>query len=130
VESNGAEVYTKYIRRLVQTNQSTIFSSSNRPADGTYQALLDEVHKCNSDPHYAYKLAEALDTTEGDLFRDFDLSTFINHFDLNPLSKTSLALAFKNASKVDLRTKGDPPTQTSPVYLTNSRAPSSRSYSF
>jgi CCR4-NOT transcription complex subunit 1 len=106
VESNGSEVYTKYIRRLVQSNQSTIFSNNNRPADGTYQALLDEIRRCNSDPEYAYKIAEALDTTEGDLFRDFDLSTFLNHFDLNPLSKTSLALAFKNASKVDLRTKG------------------------
>lgn len=106
VNPSGIEVYSKYLRRLVQTNQATIFSPGTRAPDASYPVLLEEIHKCDSDPKHAYKIAESLDTTESDLYRDFDLSTFINHFDLNPFARTSLALAFKKSSKPDLRTKG------------------------
>ena len=58
------------------------------------------------DMDQAQKIAETVDMSEGDIFRDFDLSTFLDHFKLDPLAKVALALAFKMATKSDLRAKG------------------------
>jgi CCR4-NOT transcription complex subunit 1 len=58
-------------------------------------------------PSQAAKIADALDTnTDGDLFKDFDLSTFMDHFRLDPTAKVTLALACKLVSKQDIKTKG------------------------
>lgn len=104
------DVYTKYFRRLLQSNGAQVFPGQSRSADNTnaanYPLLQSEVQKITQDPTQASKIAEACDTSEGDIFRDFDLSTFMDHFKLDPVAKTLLALAFKSASKADLRTKG------------------------
>lgn len=60
----------------------------------------------SQDIEQAQKIAETIDTSEGDIFRDFDLSTFLDHFKLDTISKVALALAFKTATKSDLRAKG------------------------
>ena len=101
------EVFTKYFRRLLQTNSGQIFSSG-RPADrnASYDLILSEIQKLRQDPEQASKIAEAIDTTEGELFRDFDLSTFMAHFKLDPIAKGQLSIALKSANKADLRTKG------------------------
>ncbi|KAH7041928.1 CCR4-Not complex component, Not1-domain-containing protein [Macrophomina phaseolina] len=109
VDSNGMEVFSKYFRRLLQSNAPQIFPGSAKSGDnsGSYGLLVEEMHKITRDPQQAYKIAESIDTTEGDLFRDFDLSTFMEHFKLDPVAKTTLALACKTTSKTDLRTKAD-----------------------
>ncbi|KAL1390585.1 CCR4-Not complex component, Not1-domain-containing protein [Phyllosticta capitalensis] len=96
VDSNGMEVFSKYFRRLLQGNASQIFPGSAKSTDtsGSYPLLMGEMQKITQDPQQAYKIAEAIDTTEGDLYRDFDLSTFMEHFKLDPVGKTILALAF------------------------------------
>jgi CCR4-NOT transcription complex subunit 1 len=43
---------------------------------------------------------------EGEIFRDFDVSTFMEHFQLDAVAKTMLALELKTATKSDLRSKG------------------------
>ena len=103
------EVFSKYFRRLLQGNATQIFSSTGKPADPapTYTLLVDEMQKLRQDPQQAQKIAEAIDTNEGDLYRDFDLSTFMDHFKLDPIARFSLALALKDASKADLRSKGE-----------------------
>lgn len=108
VDAHGMEVFTQYFRRLLQSNASQIFPTASRVQDGsgTYQLLLNEMQKLTVDPQQANKIAESLDTTDGDLFRDFDLSTFMDHFRLDPIAKTTLALACKTTSKPDLRSKG------------------------
>ena len=102
------EVFSKYFRRLLQNNAAQIFSTGGRTAEpnGSYQILVTEVQKLRKDPEQAGKIAESIDTTEGDLFRDFDLATFVSHFQLDPIAKTVLALACRSATKADLRTKG------------------------
>ncbi|KAF2191169.1 Not1-domain-containing protein [Zopfia rhizophila CBS 207.26] len=109
VDSNGMEVFSKYFRRLLQNNAAQIFPTSGRTGDGngSYHILLKEMEKIRQDSQQASKIAESIDSPEGDLFRDFDLSTFISHFKLDPIAKTTLALAFKSANKADLRTKAD-----------------------
>ncbi|KAF2145079.1 uncharacterized protein K452DRAFT_221757 [Aplosporella prunicola CBS 121167] len=109
IDSNGMEVFSKYFRRLLQSNASQIFPGAAKGGDnsGTYPLLVGEMQKITQDPQQAYKIAESIDTTEGDLFRDFDLSTFMEHFKLDAVAKTTLALACKTASKPDLRTKAD-----------------------
>ena len=102
------DVFSKYFRRLLQNNAAQIFSGSGRAADptGSYQLLVNEVQKIRHDPKQAQQIAESLDTPEGEIFRDFDVSTFMEHFQLDAVAKTMLALELKTASKSDLRTKG------------------------
>ncbi|KAF2097545.1 Not1-domain-containing protein [Rhizodiscina lignyota] len=108
VDSSGMEVYSKYFRRLLQGNAAQIFAPAGRvePAT-TYHIIVGEMQKLRHDPHQAEKIAESIDTTEGDFFRDFDLSTFMEHFKLDPISRFTLALELKDASKPDLRSKAE-----------------------
>ncbi|KAL8716261.1 MAG: hypothetical protein Q9220_000166 [cf. Caloplaca sp. 1 TL-2023] len=107
VESNGMDVFAKYFRRLLLGNSPQIFSGINRTVEnpGNYQLLVQEMEKIVHDPAQATKIAEIIDTSEGDIYRDFDLATFIDHFKLDPLAKTLLASAFLHVSKADLNTK-------------------------
>lgn len=103
------EVFSKYFRRLLTGNAPQIFPGMNKVVEnaGNYPLLVQEMQKVSQDLDQAQKIAETIDTSEGDIFRDFDLSTFLDHFKLDPLIKVSLALAFKTASKSDLRAKGE-----------------------
>ncbi|KAI4191876.1 MAG: hypothetical protein LQ348_003382 [Seirophora lacunosa] len=107
VESNGMEVFAKYFRRLLSGNSPQIFPGISRNVEnqGNYQLLVQEMDKITQDPIQATKVAEIIDASEGDIYRDFDLATFIEHFKLNPLAKTLLATAFLHVSKPDLNTK-------------------------
>lgn len=109
VTSNGMEVFSKYFRRLLTGNAPQIFPGLNRSVEnaGNYPLLVQEMQKVSQDIEQAQKIAESVDTSEGDIFRDFDLSTFLDHFKLDPLVKVALALAFKTATKSDLRAKAD-----------------------
>ncbi len=102
------EVFQKYFSRLVVGNASQIFPALNRAPgnSGSYQILVGEVKKISRDVEQAGKIAEAIETASEDIFRDFDLSVFMEHFKLDALEKTILAGAFKTGSRQDLRKKG------------------------
>jgi CCR4-NOT transcription complex subunit 1 len=102
------DVFVKYFRRLVQQNAAIIFQGGGRSIDtnGLYPMIVTEMQKLWKDPEQPARIAESIDTNEGDLFRDFDLSGFMAHFELDPIAKTALALACRSASKTDIRTKG------------------------
>lgn len=110
-EDNGMEVFPQFFRRLLQNNAAAIFPSSGRQSvdtatAGNYQLLVLEMQKIPIEAQQATKIAEALDTSESDLFRDFDLYTLMDHFRLDPVARVTLALACRKASKSDLRNKG------------------------
>ncbi|KAL8732911.1 MAG: hypothetical protein Q9166_002512 [cf. Caloplaca sp. 2 TL-2023] len=107
VESNGMDVFAKYFRRLLSGNSPQIFPGINRNVEnpGNYQLLVQEMEKITQDPTQASKIAEIIDTSEGDIYRDFDLATFMEHFKLDPLATILLASAFTHVSKTDLNTK-------------------------
>ncbi|KAF2111620.1 CCR4-Not complex component, Not1-domain-containing protein [Lophiotrema nucula] len=108
IDSNGMEVFSKYFRRLLQNNAAQIFSAAGRTdANGSYQILVAEIQKLKKDPEQAAKIAESLDSTEGDLFRDFDLNGFVNHFQMDEVSKALIALACRSSSKPDLQRKAE-----------------------
>ncbi|KAK3724076.1 CCR4-NOT core subunit cdc39 [Vermiconidia calcicola] len=112
VDDNGMEVFTTFFRRLLQSNASTIFPGSARPpaatdTSGQHKLLAEEMAKLSRDLQQAEKIAQSLDTNESELFRDFDLSTFIDHFRLNPVAKVALVLPIRMASKPELRSKAD-----------------------
>lgn len=102
------EVFSKYFTRLVAGNAPQIFPGLNRPVSnpGNYHILVGEMRKISHDVNQASKIAESIESGTEDIFRDFDLSTFMEHFKLDALEKTLLALAFKLGSRVDLKTKG------------------------
>lgn len=110
VDDNGMDVYTTYFRRLLQSNASTIFPGAARPPAASetsqYKLLAEEMSKVSRDPQKAEHIAKSLDTNESELFRDFDLSTFIDHFKLSTIAKVALVLPIRLSSKPDLRTKG------------------------
>ena len=58
------------------------------------------------DPGQALKIAESIDGSDGDIFRDFDLATFVDHFKLDPIAQSTIGFAFKRCNRSDLRTKG------------------------
>ncbi|KAF4633895.1 hypothetical protein G7Y89_g4215 [Cudoniella acicularis] len=109
IDEHGMEVFQKYFSRLVAGNAPQIFPGLNRPVanPGNYQILVNEVRKVSHDVEQAGKIAESIETANEDIFRDFDLSTFMEHFKLDALEKTILALAFKTGSRSDLKTKSD-----------------------
>jgi CCR4-NOT transcription complex subunit 1 len=100
------EVFSKYFRRVLQNNAAQVFGTDGRNTDpnGSYQILVSEVQKLRKDPEQADKIAESISSSEGDLFRDFDLSTFVSHFQMDPLSRIMLTLACR---RTDLRPKGE-----------------------
>ena len=102
------EVYQKFFSRLVVGNAPQIFPGISRPVanPGNYHLLVAELKKVAEDVNQAGKIADAIETANEDIFRDFDLSTFMEHFKLDALEKTILALAFKTGTRSDLKTKG------------------------
>jgi CCR4-NOT transcription complex subunit 1 len=103
------DVFSKYFRRLVSGNASQIFpGSSNKNSEnaGNYPILVEEMRKVIRDPSQALKIAESIDGSDGDIFRDFDLVTFVDHFKLDPIAQSALGFAFRRCNRADLRTKG------------------------
>ena len=102
------DVFAKYFRRLLVGNAPQIFPGINRNVEnpGNHQLLVEEVDKASRDPEQAKKIADIIDTSEGDIYRDFDLSTFLNHFPLDAIAKVILASAFTQVTRTDLQTKG------------------------
>lgn len=109
VDENGMELFTTYFRRLLQGNAAAIFSGATRASsdNGNYQLLLEEVQKIGKEPQQADKVAQSLDTSDGELFRDFDLARFMEHFRLTLFAKVALVLACRTVSQANLRTKGE-----------------------
>ena len=105
------ENFPKYFRRLLSGNSPQIFPGINRNVENpaNYQILAREVENIMKDPSQASRIADAIDTGEGDIFRDFDLSLFMDHFKMDAFSKTLLASAFAYVSRQDLRSKGTIP---------------------
>ncbi|KAL1873111.1 hypothetical protein VTK73DRAFT_1116 [Phialemonium thermophilum] len=126
IHDNGMEVFSKYFSRLVAGNAPQIFPGLNRPVanPGNYPLLVSEMRKLSHDIHQARKIAESIETGTEDIFRDFDLSTFMDHFKLDALEKTILALALKLGSRTDLRTKADAILSTNfPSFVNILRSP-------
>jgi len=109
IDEHGMEVFSKYFTRLVAGNAPQIFPGLHRPVanPGNYHILVEEMRKVARDVDQATKIAESVETGTEDIFRDFDLSTFMEHFKLDALEKTILALAFKLGNRSDLKTKAD-----------------------
>lgn len=101
------EVFTKYFRRLIVNNASQIWGPNrNTEPSGNYPILVSELQKVTHDPHQAGKIVESIETGDGEIFKDFDLSTFMEHFRMDSVQKITLASAFQKSAKSDLRTKG------------------------
>lgn len=124
------EVFSKYFTRLVAGNAPQIFPGLNRPVSnpGNYHILVGEMQKIAHDVDQAVKIAESIETGTEDIFREFDLSTFMEHFKLDALEKTLLALAFKLGTRSDLKTKGITPAF--PIVLFSAYNSSQRTPSF
>jgi len=105
------DVFARYLARLVATNAAQIFPGPNRPVanpgnPGNHHLLTEEMEKISKDFSQARKIAESIESGTDEIFRDFDLSTFMEHFKLDALEKTALALAFKLGPRSDLKAKG------------------------
>ncbi|CAN8098292.1 unnamed protein product [Discula destructiva] len=123
INDHGMEVFPKYFTKLVLTCAPQIFPGLNRPIGsagngGNYTLLQGEMEKIARDVDQATRISESIETGTEDIFRDFDLSTFMEHFRLNALEKTILALAFKMGNRADLKTKADAILSTNfPTFL-------------
>ncbi|EXJ83029.1 hypothetical protein A1O3_06846 [Capronia epimyces CBS 606.96] len=107
LDSNGMEVFAQFFRRSVILNAAAIFSGAKDFDQGSYKLLRQELDKVLWDPEQAYKISEAIDTSKEDLFRDFDLVTFVQHFFVDTLPQVILAIAFTRCARSDLRAKAE-----------------------
>ncbi|KEY71610.1 hypothetical protein S7711_06070 [Stachybotrys chartarum IBT 7711] len=109
IDEHGMEVFSRYFTRLVAGNAPQIFPGLTRPVanPGNYHILVGEMRKIAHEVDQATRISESIESGTEDIFRDFDLSTFMEHFKLDALEKTLLALAFKLGSRSDLKTKAD-----------------------
>ena len=103
------EVFTKYFRRLIVQNAPQIWHGARTDSSGSYSILVTEVQKVSTDPQQAAKIVDSIEfgDRDGDVFRDFDMSKFMDHFQLKTVGKVALASAFKRSSKPDQRAKAD-----------------------
>ncbi|KAL9057184.1 MAG: hypothetical protein Q9162_002512 [Coniocarpon cinnabarinum] len=103
------DVFTKYFRRLVLQNASQIWHNARTDSSGSYPVLAGEVQKVATDPQQAAKIVESIEfgDRDGEIFKDFDMSAFMDNFQLKTVGKFSLASAFKRSSKADQRAKAD-----------------------
>ena len=100
------EVFSKYFGRLLTRNAPHIFAGAKAVDGGNYRLLREEMDKILQDVNQAVKIAETIDSSEGDTFRDFDLAKFVDHFEIDTIAKCVLANAFRGCSRLDLRQKG------------------------
>jgi len=107
LDSNGMEVFAQFFRRAVTLNGAAIFSGAKDFDQGSYKLLQQELDKVLVDPEQPQKIAEAIDTSKEDFFRDFDLAAFLQHFYGEPLPQLVLAVAFARCTRADLRTKAE-----------------------
>lgn len=116
------DVYNKFFTRLVVGNAPAIFPGTNRTPvanPGSYELLVQEMRMISKYPDQAGKIAVAIETGDDALFQDFDLSTFMDHFKLDALEKTVLALAFKTGTRPNLKAKGMPAANTKRSWANN-----------
>lgn len=107
LDSNGMEVFAQFFRRTVSLNTAAIFQGAKDFDQGSYRLLREQLDKVISDPEQPSKIAEAIDTSKEDSFRDFDLVTFVKHFFADTLPQVILAVAFSKCARTDLRTKAE-----------------------
>lgn len=102
------EVYHKFLRRLVTSHANTIFSPISKPPDNPseYRLLVQHVKELASSPEDSQtKFADCISSSDNGVFRDFDLTVFMRHFDLDGLERTILSLGFKSSTRAELRSK-------------------------
>ncbi|KAJ9610519.1 CCR4-NOT core subunit cdc39 [Cladophialophora chaetospira] len=108
LDTNGMEVFSQYFRRLLSLNTAAVFQGAKDFDQGSYKLLREQLDKVASDPEQPAKIAEAIDSSREDAFRDLDLVAFIQHFfPADTLPQAILAVAFTKCARVDLRTKAD-----------------------
>ncbi|KAI0698481.1 Not1-domain-containing protein [Cytidiella melzeri] len=98
-EQHGLDTYLHFIRRLIVHSNNKI-SSASSPAsfDGSsnlpFKLLVQEVQRLARDPFLADRFRDGVDRGEGDVFRNFDFSRFVERLGLRPLERLVLASSF------------------------------------
>ncbi|KAK7693144.1 hypothetical protein QCA50_002710 [Cerrena zonata] len=95
-EQHGLETYLHFIRRLiVQTNSRIPTNGANASFDAstalTFRLLVQEIQRLARDPFLADRFRDGVDKGEGDAFRNFDLTRFVDRVGLRPLERLILA---------------------------------------
>lgn len=106
-DTNGPEVYQNFFRRLISGNAMTIFPNVTRPIENpvTLRLLKEELKSLAHQPLAAHSFSDSISTSESDLFKDFDLATFFNHFHLDAWECSVLSISLRSSHKQDLRNK-------------------------
>ena len=95
-ETHGIETYLHFIRRLIIAAQSRGPMSAQQNAYETpttlaIRLLVQETQRLARDPFLAERFRDAVDKGEGDFFRHFDLTKFMDRTGLRPLERLILA---------------------------------------
>lgn len=95
-DQHGLETYFHFIRRLmIQTNGRLATNGASTPYDASTnlpaRLLAQEIQRLARDPFLADRFRDGVDKAEGDIFRNFDLTRFVERMGLRPIEKVILA---------------------------------------
>lgn len=102
-EQHGIETYLHFIRRLILQSQPRLAPAAPPAAfdastNLTFRLLVQETQRLARDPFLADRFRDGIDKGEGDTFRSFDLSRFMDRVGLRPLEKLVLSAPFMSTS--------------------------------
>ncbi|WBW71015.1 CCR4-Not complex scaffold subunit 1 [Schizosaccharomyces osmophilus] len=106
INKNAPGVYHHFLRRLVQGNSYRIFGTG-KSSDGlaTYKLLLDELKSLTKSWALARRFSDAISGSDSEVFEDFDIETFLNHFQFSPLERTNILIGLTTSIKPSLSKK-------------------------
>ena len=96
-EQHGVDTYLHFIRRLIAHPQVRQPPSASTPIDASnalaFRLLTSETQRLARDPYLAERFRDAVVGGEGDFFKHFDLSRFVDLVHLRPLERFIVASA-------------------------------------
>ncbi|EPQ58539.1 Not1-domain-containing protein [Gloeophyllum trabeum ATCC 11539] len=95
-EQHGIDTYLHFIRRLIVHSQARLSGTAPPSAFDTssaltFRLLIQETQRLARDPFLADRFRDGIDKGEGDVFRNFDLTRFVDRVGLRPLERLVLA---------------------------------------
>ncbi|KAL2315151.1 CCR4-Not complex subunit Not1 [Schizosaccharomyces pombe] len=106
INKNAPRVYHHFLRRLIQGNSYRIFGTG-KSSDGlaTYKLLLDELKSLTKSWVMAKRFSDAISGSDSEVFEDFDIEAFLDHFQFSPLERTNLLIGLTTSVKPTLAKK-------------------------
>ncbi|EEB08442.1 CCR4-Not complex subunit Not1 [Schizosaccharomyces japonicus yFS275] len=106
INHNAPGVYHHFLRRLIQSNSYRIFGSGKSTGGlATYKLLLDELKSLTKSWKLASRFSDAISGADSEVFEDFDIESFLRHFQFTLLERVNLLIGLTTSPKITIARK-------------------------